>query len=52
MRLSVEEVVEYCKVVPITMLDGLEYCPHGDDCASCQSCTFNFNEGDIHGSCL
>ena len=41
MRLRADDVVMYCQVVPITILDGLDYCPHGDDCASCQYCTLN-----------
>lgn len=41
MRLCAEDVVMYCQVVPITILDGLDYCPHSDDCASCQYCTLN-----------
>lgn len=41
MHLSACDVVKYCQVVPITILDGLDYCPHGDDCASCQYCTLD-----------
>lgn len=41
MRLCADDVVKYCQVVPITVLDGSDYCPHGDDCASCQYCTLD-----------
>lgn len=35
-RLNPEEVQKFCQVNPISIIDGLGYCPHGDDCINCQ----------------
>lgn len=44
MRISADDVVKYCQVVPIGMLDGLNTWPHADDCSLCQYCTLTSNE--------
>lgn len=35
-KLNSEEVQKFCQVNPISIIDGSNYCPHGDDCTNCQ----------------
>lgn len=35
-KLNSEEVQKFCQVNPIGMIDGSNYCPHGNDCINCQ----------------